>query len=272
MNILIQRMHAPLPDQQQQAQAGQQQRPDGRPQIPPLNFNGEQQAAADHSDRSALTTIREQSTMSADSQPGVMPNQAAPMHQLGSFNDRPQNGAPPPRNDPRAEPSMAPNSVSPGPPNTYAPAKFASPPSDGNRSNPATPAQVPSPSNSFPPPIAQVGGPGYRAWSPQAGEILAKRANGSATSFGTQNAPKLSLDTNSRIDSPLPARNGTPARDPTVVNHQLIPPIPSIHTPSQEPAKYHQADTSMADPSHLHPSQQATSYHTAQASLLLLYM
>lgn len=279
MNILIQRMHAPPPDRSQ-AQGEQQRGPDGQPQLPPLNFNANEQGVVDHNGRSALTTIREQSTMSADSHSGVMQNQPATMHQPGSFINRSQNQTPPARNginDPRLDPSVAPSSVSPGPSNTYAQltsANFASQPSEGTRSSPATPVQAPSPtpSNSFTPPIAQVGGPGYRAWSPRAGgETLAKRANGSTTSFGAQNAPKLSLETNSRTGSPIPMRNGTPARDPAAVNYQQISSIPSIRTPS-DPAKYHQADTSVANPSHLHPSQQATSYHTAQVSFLLLHL
>ncbi len=266
MNILIQRMHAPPADPAQQA-GGE------RPQLPPLNFNGEEHGAAEH--RSALTTIREQSTMSTESHPTATQHQAGQTQQPMAYN-----GNDPGRNGNSGPPLAPSKSASPTPSGTYAPltsAGFASSP-EGNRSASSTPGQVPSPApaGSFAGPSANTGSPNQRAWSPQAGGPTrpAMHANGSTGSFSAQNAPKLSLDTNSRTGSPLSVRNGAPmpTQNPATVNHQQLPSIPSLHTPSADATRFHQADASVTNPSHMNPSQQSTSYHTApQVCLTLIF-
>lgn len=219
--------------------------------------------------------------MSTESHSTGMQNQAGTIQQSGAYNDRGYNPNDPSRNGtPRGPPSAPPNSVSPVPSAKYAPltsANFSSPNGEeSSRSNSTAPGQAPSPapSGGFAGPGANS--PNHRAWSPQAGgpgRLMGP--NGSTTSFGAQNAPKLSVDTNSRTASPLSVRNGAPmpVHGPAPVNHQQIPSIPSLHTPSADPARFHPTDASLTNPSHINPSQQSTSYHTApQVSLIPLLM
>ncbi|KAG9052640.1 hypothetical protein FS842_009468 [Serendipita sp. 407] len=207
-DILIRRMHGP-------ATAPQQSDAAGRPQLPPLGFGeGGRPSSAD---RSALATIKEQSVTSADSHLNGATQKAA----LNTEAQRP-----------------VPSQSIPGNPQSPTDLPYGRTPTSST-----TEQHSPSPSSAkatFGPPLIPP-----LSTLPKSSDIGSESPRKPGTPSiasnntpGPQSPPKLSFDVNQRSESPLSARNGVVARNEAgtnysdVPNHQHIPSIPSLRTPS----------------------------------------
>jgi hypothetical protein len=217
MNILIQRMRGPPPESQRvspQQQQQQQQQQGGGPMLPPLNFSSDEPAQPDHN--RGLSTIREQSTFSTDTrmdppganamQNGVHNQYNAPQQPMGANVRPPQDMNRPPTVSTTGQPDA---------PAPHSPGSYSQ----------TSAKQTPSP-------LGQRGNE-PRTWSPTPSNSSGRPQ---ITIPGSQGPPNMPINNAQRTGSPLSVVSNNPQRqDPPRVdaqNHQQIPSIPSLRTPS----------------------------------------